>query len=317
MKRFIIIVLALISAVLITEFFVAEIIGYPTFGVDKKAKISDNQAYQNLFKPFSEYWNVEGGNNVFKRNNLGFPGTDVKLSKDSGNIIVLGSSFVEAYQINPNQIATSIFQNIIRKDFSDLQVVNLGASGHDPYDSWLRIQYFKRNIKSDYVILVIQNTYEKWFKRHKQPLNFNPDNLGLIKKSRLNKYNLLLRNNSHFVSLLAQGMKQKNAGGSNSNKTEHTDKVDSVMRVPKELTECLKQYKSEYGDKFILVSIINNDKINSQLEQFCSENKICYDDIPMIKPEFMINGGGHLNEKGNKVLGEFLYETFIEKFETR
>jgi hypothetical protein len=321
MKKFTIIVLALITALILTEFFVAEIINYPTFGVEKKVKISGKQSYQNLFKPYSEYWNVEGGNKVFKRNNLGIPGTDVLLSEDLKNIMVLGSSFIEAYQIEPDKIATSVFQKRIQKESSKYNVVNLGASGHDVYDSWIRLKYFEQQIKPDYIILVVQSTYEKWLSRQKKPLNFSPEYLGKEKINKLNKYNLLIRNKSHFVSLLAQSLKQIKGKLILQDKAQIEDQtVENVlteMKITNEFIETILEFKKEYKDKFALISIINDEEVNIKLEDICKENEIVFNMKSLIKQEFMLHGAGHLNAKGNKMLGEFLYESFIENYQEK
>ena len=80
-------------------------LGYPVYGLDKKVKIRDI-GWSNIWKPYSEYWNVEGGNRKFSRNNIGLPGLNVKIADDSKYIYILGSSFVEALQIPPEMIAT-------------------------------------------------------------------------------------------------------------------------------------------------------------------------------------------------------------------
>ena len=90
MNRFITIIIAFIFAFILNELFVRFVIKYPNYGVEKKMiGIRADDQVQNIFKPYSKYWNVEGGNRVFKRNNLGLPGTDVNISNSSKYILFL------------------------------------------------------------------------------------------------------------------------------------------------------------------------------------------------------------------------------------
>jgi hypothetical protein len=57
-----------------------------------------------------------------------------------------------------------------------------------------------------------------------------------------------------------------------------------------------------------------DENINKQLAGFCINNNInCMYDGNIMLPQYRINKSGHLNENGNRILGEKLYEAF-EKY---
>lgn len=84
MKKTFVIIIAFIAAIFINELIVRFAIGYPSFGLDKKVQGIRSPfvqgGWQNLYKPNSYYWNVEGGNIKERRNNYGLPGNDVIIN---------------------------------------------------------------------------------------------------------------------------------------------------------------------------------------------------------------------------------------------
>jgi len=157
MKRILLLGASLILAFIITELIVAGCIGYPPYGVDYKVAYRDGgKQWTNVRKPYSKLYNVEGSTLTWV-DNLGLPGTDVE-SLDS-LIVVLGSSYVEAFKFKPSDIASSIYKAKLDSLGYQRNVMNLGCSGHDLYDSWFRLKYYedKFNVKNDDVILVLNS----------------------------------------------------------------------------------------------------------------------------------------------------------------
>jgi len=310
-KKFLLLILASIFAFFISELFVRFIIGYPKYGLEKKVKIRDI-SWSNIWKPYSKYWNVECGNRVFKRNNLGLPGVDVNISKDSKYIFILGSSFVEALQVPPEKMATSILQQKLNIKNSEYQVLNIAYSGDDPYDSFRRLEYFSNFYQPESIILVIDKTNAKWFKRHKKPLDFFFDNdFGRVKVGVKTKINLFFRNHSSFISIFANGLKSVQQKKGNENKKT---KVILEDHVPEEMYITLKKYKEKYQDSFFCLSIMDNKIVNQEMEQFCLKNNINFKYKALKTKDNMLHGTGHLNEKGNEELGGSMYD-FFQKFE--
>jgi hypothetical protein len=312
MKKFVLFSISIVSALIVTELIVANIIGYPGFGVGKKIfGIQQFDVNQNIYKPYSEYWTVEGGNKVYKRNNIGCPGTDIKVDSKNKYIFVLGSSYIESYPVEPDLIATSIYQSKLNSDNNILQVINLGASGHDPYDLYFRSSYFENKFFPEKIILVIDDVYEDYFNRHHHPLNFDlsqckwEEDLSFPTRS-----NIFLRNNLSIVNLIVQSVKDKAA---TVNKSKQNEKIsaDSIkLKIPSDLFVCLKNFNDKYQTKFICISIIANPDLNSEIKSYCEINNINFLFSEINKPENKINEVGHLNIKGNKSLGEKLYDSF-------
>jgi len=313
-KKIVLIISAFLLALILTELFTRYIIGYPPYGLKEKVKIRDI-GWSNIWKPYSKYWNVEGGNNVFKRNNLGLPGIDVKISGKSKYIFVLGSSFVEALQVPPSKITTSIFQEKLKQIDPTYQVINLGYSGHDPFDSYRRAKYFSETYNPDKVILLIDKTNNKWFGRHKKPLDFSFNDNSFKRQSGLKaKINFLLRNNSSFINIIINGIKSINK---NNKKKDKKNKIIEKDVVPKEMYLTLKEYKKRYKDKFYCISIMNSERTNQNIEEFCLMNNINFDFKTIKTKENMLNGTGHLNEIGNKKTGIFLSQLLMSKESSR
>ena len=128
MKRILLLTAAALVALALAELFVGIVLGYPSYGAKEKINICSYKDFQLIFYPYTKYWNVEGGNQIFKRNNLGFPGIDVKISKDSKYILMLGNSALEGLQINPEAMCTSVFQKKLNRVYSTYQVVNLATT---------------------------------------------------------------------------------------------------------------------------------------------------------------------------------------------
>ncbi|MBN1472276.1 MAG: hypothetical protein JW925_10885 [Syntrophaceae bacterium] len=312
MKKTLLLGLAAISALICAELIIAKIIGYPTYGVEMKMMgIRGLDRPVNIFKPYSKYWTVEGGNKVYRRNNIGLPGMDIKISNKARYIYVLGSSFVEAYQLPPTKIATSIFQTKIQIENSYYEVLNLGISGHDPYDLYWRAIYFEKKYPPARVFLVIDSTIINWFQRQRHPLNFDqklkaPTRFNSLKMKYLGFY----VNNSSLLNLLSK-LRIKRGRGDNEVKESGLYEMKSNGEFDSDLIACISNYKKHFADRFSLISIINDNKLNSQISDFCNFNNISFISRIILLPKYRLNGKGHLNIEGNKLLGEMLHESFI------
>jgi hypothetical protein len=316
MKKGLLIITALICSFLITELIVSLFLDFPKYGIDRKVKgitTLDNRG--EIYKPYSKYINNEDGYKVFNRNNKGLPGSDIISSDSAKYILVLGNSFVEGYQVDPDSLSTSIFQKLCIKYHKNYQVVNLGASGHDAFDLWFRANYFERIFPPFAVILVI--TEYNLF-NHTGVLDFTlPAYFGEANNSPSLNISTLLRNSSSFINLVATAIKYS------SNKNITAEDViapgekkpgslsDTALHSGSGLGECLLEFNKRYDNKFIALSILQNAKQNIVIEDFCRNNKINFNSSELLTPQFEIKGGGHLNTEGNKKLGELLYESYI------
>jgi hypothetical protein len=311
MKKLLIIIFAVIIAFTVNELFVRYLIKYPTYGVEKKLlNIRADTKPQNIFKPHSKYWTVEGGNKVFERNNLGLPGTDISVSEDAKYVFVLGNSFVQGHQIAPKKIATSILANKLKEGDENYEVLNLGHSAHDAMDSYFRSLYFAKKYCPNMVVLIVDDDYNQWLSNNV----FKDWNEQEIKELNDWKTQIHIWTRNFFASmnLFANAIKRKNQNKLSSKK--ELDKQKSDEFDGHYLSMSLELFKSEFESKFICISISNNQELNTWLNEFVKKKDISfYHDPNITKSVNRINNSGHLNEKGNNQLARFIYEAIIEQ----
>ena len=84
---------------------------------------------------------------------------------------------------------------------------------------------------------------------------------------------------------------------------------DIDLVVDNELWQTLKK---KYGEKFWVLSLEVNDEKNKTISDACESLGVNYANKKLLTPEYLWGKETHLNIKGNKVFGEFLYETFIQ-----
>ena len=268
--------------------------------------------------PGFKIMNVEGGNIVVKLNNLGFPGIDVKLTKKTKFIHVMGSSFVEALQVVPQKCATSILQQKLKIQDENLEVLNLGYSSNDTFNSWFRSYFFSQYYKPEYILVVLESQSYEWLNRYTSPLEFDlSSHFGEeIKERGLKKIVREVGNYSAFLNLITEGiriqmsrMKKRNSGI--KNETKKTEQREDELN-PK-LLQALSEYK-EICPNIVVVSIIPSIDINFQLNQFCIEEGIFFsaDENILTQKNRLSHGLGHLNEAGNKELGILLYDVLMK-----
>lgn len=307
LKKAGIIFLAAISATLLTELAVRCILGFPTYGVEKKLLgIKSSTATSNIFYPHSKYYNVEDGYKVYKRNNLGLYGKDVSWNKNDTLIYVLGSSYLEAAPTTPDSMAVTHFQKLIDLAGEHYKVINLGRSGHDPYDLYFRLAWFEKRFGRGRVILVLDDVYTEWFSRHKHPLSFTlSEKFGKENKILFSKMGLYIFNHSSIFYLLKQGLKSNYI--EDNSFLLNISRVDITIFEPNDLFACLIAYQKKYCSDFCLFLIINNDYAKHEIQSFCKLNHIIFYSSPLNTKENKINGNGHLNLAGNRKLGEVLF----------
>lgn len=309
MKQAIIVVIAAFFSFGLSEVIVSIVAQYPDYGVLYKVHYRNGgETWTNIHKAHAEIFNVEGKQTIHL-NNYGLPGSNI-VNLDNP-VVLLGSSYVEALQYQPENIASSIVADEITIFDPSYDVVNLGCSGHDPYDSYFRLKFFEQELdmKTEQVILIINSDNKSWFDRHPKPLSFEvPCNFGEHNQSKIVNLQIKLRNMSSLVNLYVNGLLKadeeplENPENSDVNARE----VDPIgIKQPyfgSDLKACLLALNQEYDD-FIVVSIYKSEAFDRAMKEFCENNMIDYDYLPLTTPEFLINGAGHLNELGNKALG--------------
>lgn len=161
---------------------------------------------------------------------------------------------------------------------------------------------------------MLEEFFTEWLNRHHAPLSFElPNNFGKIYQNK-NPIRVILKkvvSNSSFLSLVWEELinQLSNIENTVENESKVNEKKNELSEIPVQLKTCLLQYKSKFNDKFILVSIINDNKKNDILAKYCQKTGIRYFSSMINIPENKIRGG-HLNIAGNRKLGEFLNEIF-------
>jgi hypothetical protein len=318
MKKTIIVILALSFAFALSEFIVSVIVGYPKRTASVKyVFLPGFKGFENLkFKePYSKFWTVEGGNKVYRYNNLRVTGRDVYPDEKSTNIFVLGDSYVEAASVPSESTGVTVFQNELNKIDTNLKVLNLGYPNSDAYTLWYRTMFFEKSFKPDYVILLLTHLdlVDQNLQKHPDTLDFSvPENFGsVIPQSKGEKFFDMFRKRSAVFNLISTsisvaGAKKENSDGINDVYVKDLDKSMKKLRA------CLQRYKDKFGDKFIVVSLEINDEKNKVMADVCESMKINYSNKKLLIPDNQWEKGQHLNVNGNKAFGEFLYETFIK-----
>jgi len=212
--------------------------------------------------------------------------------------------------VTPARIATSVLQQQLRQNKISAGVYNLGHHGYDPYESLYRLRFFKSHgLSPDCVILVVESDYNGWFNRHTQPLDFTPGKkFGQVNTSPSYSLQRQLRNHSALINLLVR----KDNFFPIENDFEE-DNVVAESTVSESMRQTLRMFHEECP-AFMLVSMSPDKHFNQQLDEFCANNGIVFFKKGIKIPVNRIDGSGHLNEKGNRELGEFLYRSLLSTF---
>ena len=308
-KKLIVISLAFIFALILVELIVGNILGFPKYGVKEKLiGMRSSKGHQNIYEPYSKYWSSYGNYETYKRNNLGLPGIDVDTGQESKYVCILGSSFVEDSYLNPASMSTSVLQDLLNKENRKYKVLNLGYNGCDPYDSYRRIGYYEYIYKPESVVLVLNSYIAGSYKLTDHPFEVTQNDF--IKDNSIKtKINLLLKNNSSLARLLLTFIQETRGTGV---VLPEDEKIDEYTLDLSDLQLCLNEFNKKYRNRFICVSIMNNEIINRRIKDYCDTNKIKFSYSNIMIPENQIIGDRHLNEKGNIELGKFIFNSFCK-----
>ncbi len=303
----------MIFAFIIIECTIRITINHPTYNIEKKlyGLRKSNNGITDIYSPHSRIWTSEGGYSISITNNLGLPGSDVLVTDTTKYIYVLGSSYVQANQVAPTKVSTSICQSRLGKS-SKYQVLNLGEGGLDQYDSYFKLKYYEKFYKPEKIFLVIERVDERWLSRH-DTLNFAlSENFGSeIHPNTAERIERFVRKNSSFLNMLSNGYKIASKINFRSAKIVNTVNDPNLTRnedISKKLLLCLDKFKEDYNSSFIVISIIDNSGINIFLDNYCKSKNIIFRCSPINRTGNRLNTRGHLNDKGNEELGDLLYE---------
>jgi len=306
MKKKVLLLISFVFAITFSEMVIRYIIGFPDFGVEKYVVGLDMRGFDKcrVYKPKSKYYTIEGGLKTFKRNNIGLPGNDYQDSLL--NIILLGSSFVEAKEVDPCKMASVVLNEYCRK--RGYQVLNLGYRGCTPYEQYTRLQYYGEMYKPDVVVLILDSTYDSWYSSRKHPI-VNAEKIGKFGTTDTNLYHNVykdLRNFSSLVNLVVPGLfvGSKKTDDDAQQLALENELIDqsSISKLIQSI-ELIKQN----CNRLIVVSFIDNPKALNFVKDNLSKCNLSLFQIDLKKPQNLVNGRGHLNEKGNLLLGSFIY----------
>jgi len=310
-RKILVVAFSFITAFLIIEGFSYKLLKLPRWGVEKHiygVKPNGNKT-TDIFKPYSDYSNFENGFRVNKRNNAGLPGVTIDTDSSNKFIFLLGDSFVHASQVKPDEIAGSVLQEKLKP--LKYSVLNLAFGDSDPYLMYFQSIYYSQTYSPKHIILVLPQPYKWALETRYDELSFSlPDNFGTSSRDGLlTRAEILICNNSSFVQSLNLLFKRKLK---DSQVFKATMLKESNDTGNSRLSEIISAFGNKYGNKFILVSIFEDNSFNNYLEKYCKENKINFHQKNINVPENKINGIGHLTENGNKILGMFLYDIIMK-----
>lgn len=316
MRRSLLLMLSAVTAFAFVEIVLRDIAQYPRYpGKTRQFYLDSDLGPYSILKwhgPYNSFFSVEGGLERVSYNNIGLPGVDIDLASVSPKIFLLGDSFIEARQYDGSEIASGILQEELEKRKLKYSVVNLGASGHDPYVLWYRSSFFEDIIKPEKTILVYES-FERlryYFNRWNKPLlfSFEKDFGKELPFSFYKKVTDFLRSKSSFLNLLTNlSSENKKAEDQDSEQDKIATKYDSETETFAKLLECLQEYKEKYAESFCFVSLMQDCPYDFELEKYCTELGIEFRQfLDVMNPANLINGTGHLNQTGNKILAQKL-----------
>ena len=317
MKRLFLLAIALAISLLISECVVLKIIGYPrnVSGI-RKFKISENIGQYNvlvMWPPYYPTWSVEGGNKLSRLNNKGLPGPAISGRKGSKNIILLGNSFIEGLQYPGESIAAGVLQRELSQKDAMLQVINLGSSSHDPYVLWHRLQFYEKLYRPDKVILIfesfdrLRHDFSRW---SGSEVDFS-EGLNAVEQtaSKASRWQRKIRSMSGYINLTATMLIAEKDAPAPGNKTDTSEPALSDDQILEFLQNTLLAFNNKYGADFMFVSLMRDSPFALETKSFCIDKGIAYyENLDMMTPMNQIDGEGHFNLLGNRLLGEYLHE---------
>lgn len=311
-KYFLPLLLALSVSAIVCEFCIRYVLGYPDYGIDRFVyAISSSTIWQPIYKPYSRYLNNEvPGINVFSRNNLGLPGAEI--NPDNKRVFILGSSFIEAAQIEPHCMASSVCQSLLEQSYPEYSVYNLGRRAHDLYDSWFRYQYYKSIYNPSLIVLILDQRNS--FDRHKQPLQFSlPPGFGSIDVNPLKVAGNYALSSSSLLALLYRGFRDSQSlADATAIQTEGRGEIEGLDsgawdRMISSTKACLREFAKDASEKVIVVSIYKYSDMNRQIDAFCDSLGLTHISSDSVQTsQNQLRQMGHLNESGNAYLGNLI-----------
>jgi hypothetical protein len=320
LKRVLVVCLAFAGALVLAELFVRYLVHYPVYGVSERVYgMRAPGISSNLFSPYSENWSVEGGNRVYRRNNLGLTGVDISLSAGTKHVFVLGDSYIQSYEVAPESMATSRFNKHLIERYTDWSVVNLGRSAFDPYDCFYRSVYFESTLLPSAVFLVVAEGNLGLFAHRKHPLLFPSIIAHRTDSSLFIRIHQYARNHSSLINLIARVVyenqaffNQNNEGDAAPEGEPHGPSLAGDSLVMNEMFQCVDQFNGRYGQRFVLISIARDQDLNRSLREYCSLKHVAFESMSINEARFKIGRLGHLNSEGQNTLGDLLYDSFAK-----
>ena len=296
---------AIVFAVLISELITRYVIRFPTFGVKKYVIGLDPRGFDKnrVYKPNSLYYTSENGFQVFRHNNIGLKGNNV--NPNYKNIFMLGSSYVEAAQVHPKLIASSVVNNYTQK--LGYQVINIGYQGCTPYEQYCRLKYYSATYPPSLVVLVLDSTYDGWYKHwsFKQIDPTTDSRFGLESKVLSHELYRIGRNSSAMINLAVPAIKSRNK---KANDDGFTPDMGNTPGFHSDYSAILNSIKliDEASPKLVVVSFIRDLSVSKTIG-----DKLASIGVPYFHRDLKTRDNvlvGHFNEKGNRELGEFIIE---------
>jgi hypothetical protein len=297
-KVLIILCSAFTAIVLIEGLLSTGIVTIPRYKPNVKYQsLDDPQVIVKMYPPGYEW--INGESKAFIRyNHYGLPGI---VDDGDQSLALCGSSFVMG-QLEREFIASTIVQNHLTSSGSRTSVYNLGDGNHGPYLSFIRAALYDNIHDFDTVVLINDGNWEAQA-RHAIGQVFNDLGFREYPATRLVRATGTIRRFSRLLNLFGIVVNGRFGVG-------YTASIDNVKRsiTLDGYSAALKLFKTKYGNNFIFVDISHDEYLGIKLSELCKDMGIEHYRRSLIKDDNLINGDGHLNYKGNKELGYFIYE---------
>ena len=321
MNKFLIVCLAVVSALLVCEGVLHFALRYPATGEIRKFivqdKLVDDYGVVSWPEPNHKSLTVEGGVSINVSNNYGLPGSDIASGKQ--NVFVVGNSFIEAGQVEKGKIATSVFQKCLDSLASPFQVINMGKGGADLYINWFRIKFFNGYFKPKHIVYVIEslNRQLKDLKRHKNILDLQTEpNFGkevtALSGNILSKGVRKIVVNSSLIAILKRAYSESKHTQEFLSEDSGLNNEEQVKLVGA-MSELLAAYKAAYPN-FMVICLDKDIAQANVIKLICDKHGIFFrqNGSLMCDDNNKINSVGHFNEKGNFTLGLLCNSFFSE-----
>ena len=321
MKKFFIILSALVLAFFASEFILHNVLKYPKRTASVKYSfIPGFPGFEvlKLKEPHSEFWSVEGGNKVYKYNNLRVTGNDMYPDEKSKLIYVLGDSYVEAASVPPESTGVSVLQKHLNTIDTNLKVFNGAYPNSDPYTLWFRTLFFEKWYKPDYVFLLLTHLdlLDLNLQKHKDTLDFRiPENFGnILPESKSDRYFDVFRKRFAVFNLISHSISITGVKNEKIRNTIQDVYVKDLDKSIEKLKACLIKFREKFGDRFTVVSLEVDEGKSKTIADVCASVGVAYANKKLLVSENQWEKGQHLNEKGNREFGDFLFELFKNRY---